>query len=1486
MAKSEPPKDLGKLDEIDEDKIDGILWGRFGVVNPPARLGRTVIIGVEDLDRKLGRSQSHRLDLHLLDIPRSLWPRIKQVATQRSLLQASIYAFAQVGERLLVVSAPMSGRPIERALAETGTAGASEAVLDAPRSVVISVASALGRLVAQLHEHEFHGVDLRPEQLRVENGHYFVYGFDHLTGPPRTPADDVAKIIEVASSLARTATIDWPEIRSLDAFNEALEQQFEPSESTADFEFPTEPPFVGREQAMSTLTQGVSQAKIARPTAIVVEGKRGIGKSRVLREFASEQIKKDEILVLTGAWHSDSGETRGGLLNALQQLPQALSQLEPDERDSIRRQIVRATRHLGAIVTRSAPALGSVLRHAEELPQIELGGDFSRHAAVIADVIKAIGTRQRPLLLILDNIEEIDANSAAILEIVTQSQPAHYTLLVIGRRIVAGRPPPSFAYEALELTELQREDVQDLLDRVLPGEIEDTEQLGQALYDASDGLPLSVGATLRAWLEQGQLLRGTDGVWRGRAHLLGGASQTPNVRDLFAFRLVGLSDEIKEIAIQIAVFGVSIRTAYIDDIVGEYSGAIDALYERGLVVRTSEGIRFPHDEIRDLVIKELSDGDRRRRAHQTAADILTRHSAPIPQIVYHRDHAFDQATATPEASDKLSRLHVEAGRDCLDIYDLGRARWHLEKALDHSRDPEQRSVAAEALADICLLQEDIDTAVSLYTALIATSEPVAAVSVAAKVAQFLYGKSADNEAQQLGSMALEVAAEPTPSTPLGKIWIIIDSFIRSGFKRRPKHSPELRDALCRLYTWMFYVSLLDDPLSVAMYTVRARWIATELRTGSAAMIRSCEAALSTVLGLTDYADRVFNWSVEVANEARDAWAQGMVFHHWGGALLAIARYTDGQDRLDDGIAAFRETGDVSISLISMLEKAIYGRDREHSDTVLGWVDEALSTGRRNNKRIAELPLKSIKLYILARQGVPDLEERIVAQAEAIRTEVVTPMEKLTAEVQLAYACLEEGMFELAMEQVQLSQQLSEEMGGGVPEFCQEVNFVAALVLLARPSRTRADTKLLRRVVRKFKKAIKNAPRLKVFGDLLDLKLMLDQGKFDKAQHYATKIVREFDNHQNLNATRQAHQTLARSLKGSEVLAAAEHEKVARRLGRGLGLPDHVLLSDFSEIGAEVGLLALAEETDLGQERRQAAVPAAGMLTEVSGAQPAAGPSLEDTFDSPAEDVLAAWALTETDTPRTTTIETIIEPVRAAVTPGIGEAELRIDCSDPHLSVPVDSADLEILLMQMILAVRDAAVKGTDLSVHLDKTNYDERDVPGVGRSIPAGRYVLMHVRGQGSRNHTPVIGSFANCERLVQSVGGHLAAVTERGRVELLAYVPLNDASGPVVDAPSASVLVIHPETTVRESVCSALTEVGVAFEELTPAAFDSNVADGVEMLVADADTLRDIRQLQPLWSTRLVEIVRRGDESALGYELDILYYPFSMSDLRDLLDG
>src|SRR5690606_40417349 len=123
---------------------------------------------------------------------------------------------------------------------------------------------------------------------------------------------------------------------------------------------------------------------------------------------------------------SPAADARGGRLGALGPLPGAMSRLAGAERGEVRMRINHAARGVGEIVARSAPSLGAVLRRVEVLPPLELGEDFTRHTAVIAELFRALGTSNRPLVLVLDNLESANSSAIAVLKILAEANPAHH----------------------------------------------------------------------------------------------------------------------------------------------------------------------------------------------------------------------------------------------------------------------------------------------------------------------------------------------------------------------------------------------------------------------------------------------------------------------------------------------------------------------------------------------------------------------------------------------------------------------------------------------------------------------------------------------------------------------------------------------------------------------------------------------------------------------------------------------------------------------------------------------------------------------------------------------------------------------------------------------------------------------------------------------------------------------------------------------------
>jgi hypothetical protein len=170
------------------------------------------------------------------------------------------------------------------------------------------------------------------------------------------------------------------------------------------------------------------------------------------------------------------------------------------------------------------------------------------------------------------------------------------------------------------------------------------------------------------------------------------------------------------------------------------------------------------------------------------------------------------------------------------------------------------------------------------------------------------------------------------------------------------------------------------------------------------------------------------------------------------------------------------------------------------------------------------------------------------------------------------------------------------------------------------------------------------------------------------------------------------------------------------------------------------------------------------------------------FDSE-EDVLHAWALDSTE-PQATVVGDVVRPVRDAIANSIGPESLRLVCEDPDLVVPVSSGDLQLVMINLMLACHDTVGPGVPIEVHLRLQNLSDmspRDilpsVTGESSSPIIGRHLVIHVASKSPANRLPVISAFSACERLVRSINGRLRASADRSRVTLTALIPVSSES-------------------------------------------------------------------------------------------------------------
>ena len=423
---------------------------------------------------------------------------------------------------------------------------------------------------------------------------------------------------------------------------------------------PLETPLVGRQNVWDRLERALGAGR-----TVIVSGEAGVGKSRLLREFAATR----------GRFHTNRGQPSdaGVPFATLSRSMREVLMLEPDLElsDWVRRELSRLVPELSGEV---APPLGS---EADRLRLFEAFVEFLRAAYGRFD------------LLLSDDLHDFDASSlemgnyaAARLTSMGLARPALASV-----RFEALAPPIRAQLEQLaragqvELVELepfQQADVVELVER-LSGQR--TALFSHRLCQATGGNVFFLLETLRYLFEAGELRARPGGGW---ATPYDEATEDyrelpipSSVREAVLARVERLGPATRRLLDVASLAGepFALETLAGASALSEWE-ALEAL-ERAAgsrLVREVEGRhRFAHDLVRRALADDLG-GDRRRLIHRRLAASLEREGGTPAVIAAHLELAGRDADA--------ARWWIRAAEAALGVYALRDALAHYGRALE------------------------------------------------------------------------------------------------------------------------------------------------------------------------------------------------------------------------------------------------------------------------------------------------------------------------------------------------------------------------------------------------------------------------------------------------------------------------------------------------------------------------------------------------------------------------------------------------------------------------------------------------------------------------------------------------------------------------------------------------------------------------------------------------------------------------------------
>jgi hypothetical protein len=454
--------------------------------------------------------------------------------------------------------------------------------------------------------------------------------------------------------------------------------------------------FVGRRPELDELSAGLEDARGRRGRLFLLSGEPGIGKSRLIREFAARARASGARVLWGRCWEAGGAPPYWPWVQIMR------AYVRGQEADATRNEIGPAAVDLVQIL----PEIKELFPELPPPPTVDPdSARFQLFDSTASFLLNAASGG--PLVLVLEDLHAADTPSLLLLRFLAD-QIADASLLVVGTyRDVELTPEHPLVSTASELSRepstrrihlkgLDEDDVARFLGAALRAA--PPAMLISALRRETKGNPLFLGEAVRLLAAEGELGKSLDPAALRVA-------VPKSVRAVIGRRVGHLDDASKRALSLASVLGTEFTTEALRRLSGmdpdELLDAIDRAVEAGLlgpVPGMLGWFRFSHELVRETLYEELTSAGRMRLHLQTAEVLREIHAGDEgPHLAEIAHHLFEAAPLgnTATAVDYARWAGEEAARS-LAYEEAARLFRMALQALEREEQPDQ-GLAAELL---------------------------------------------------------------------------------------------------------------------------------------------------------------------------------------------------------------------------------------------------------------------------------------------------------------------------------------------------------------------------------------------------------------------------------------------------------------------------------------------------------------------------------------------------------------------------------------------------------------------------------------------------------------------------------------------------------------------------------------------------------------------------------------------------------------------
>ncbi|MFW0880037.1 trifunctional serine/threonine-protein kinase/ATP-binding protein/sensor histidine kinase [Cronobacter dublinensis] len=444
----------------------------------------------------------------------------------------------------------------------------------------------------------------------------------------------------------------------------------------------------------------VSRSGLSR--LVIISGPSGIGKSSLLASALKALHPRNALLAVGKVDQFAPALPWAVLTAAFRSLTLHLLGLPSEEVALWRSRLSRALDGYEELAVSLVPELRSLLEiRAGFSPDTFAIDARARFNHMVLALVKTFATHNRPLVLLLDDLQWADAASLHILEYLLQNCAAVPLLMVVACRHdptqdepLAGLTLAAAHTTTLRPTPLSVKAVARWLANLLQTTPASAADLAALIHEKTGGNPLFVQEFFRRIVDDGLVTYHTHPTrWSWSLPAIRTRHYTENVVTLVLQQLEELPPETQKLLGSLACLGCSGELAMVSGVVGLSPAEI--LYQlhpavvAQLITITQDDYAFTHDRVQEAAFALLTP-DEKRRIHLTTASVLAqaaRHAAGndlLFRAVHHVTAALESIEPAPQRQ-MFRELSLLAARRARFIGDYRSALTyiHTARALGH-----------------------------------------------------------------------------------------------------------------------------------------------------------------------------------------------------------------------------------------------------------------------------------------------------------------------------------------------------------------------------------------------------------------------------------------------------------------------------------------------------------------------------------------------------------------------------------------------------------------------------------------------------------------------------------------------------------------------------------------------------------------------------------------------------------------------------------